>query len=341
MELLIDILENEVYLFGLAAASIIGGIIKRENYFVPLYYWINTKLKNKKASLAVVSTISGIFPIEGRCTVSAPIMDSLCRTEHRRKLGVLDYIATHHYYLWSPLEPSVLIFMSVLGISWGTFMQATIIPLAVYLLFLVGVLWLYIDGDDVATPNQTESCDTFGAIITSIILLCGLGMMLTNPIAYPFYYTFPVIAVLLTLMSGTSFASSASFIQWKLIMSIGFIIGLGTYAKTHNGEFVLYLSNGEFDVPLLLAIGTIMAVILGSSSKYAGIGAVIVGMTNITLLPIVVVCEFAGYLVSPTHKCLSISNMYFGTKIAHMVGILGLLILLLVGAAVGTYYWQA
>lgn len=340
MEMLLVILSKEIYLIGLASALIIGGVIKQGNYFNPLYNWINTRLQNKKASLTIVSMLSGIFPVEGRCTVSAPIMDSMCKGEHRRRLGILDYIATHHYYLWSPLEPSVLIFLSVLGISWGTFMQATIIPLIAYLLFMVGVLILYVKLDDVDIAIQETKTDRFGAVVMGVIMLFGFGLMLFDPQMYPFYYTFPVMATLLVLMTGTSITTALSYIRWKLIASIGVIIGIGTYAKTYNAEFASYVSSGDFSTPVLLAIGTLMAVIMGSSSKYAGIGALIVSVTHISLLPLVVVCEFAGYLLSPTHKCLSISNMYFGTKITHMIGIIGLLICVILAAAVGTYYLQ-
>jgi len=341
IDLLLTIAHKEIYLVGLLAAMIIGGVVKTENYFVPLYRWLNNTLRSKKASLVIVSALSGIFPIEGRCTVSAPIMDSLCKSKHREKMGILDYIATHHYYLWSPLEPSVLIFMSVLGISWFTFMQATIIPLIVYLLFMLGIVMFYVKDVDVETPEYDSSPCTKETIGVGAIMFSGLGLMLYDPATYPFYVQFPIIATALIIISNASLKTVLSFIRWKMLGSIGVIIGLGTYAKTYNAEFTSFITNGEFAVPVLLAIGTLMAVIMGSSSKYAGIGALIVSLTNITLLPLVIVFEFAGYLISPTHKCLGISNMYFGTKISHMIGILGLLIACLITAAIGAYYWYA
>lgn len=136
------ILANQIYLLGLLAAFIIGGILRKEGYFASMYDMISTMFNNKKIVLGIMSAVGGIMPVEGRCSVSAPILDSMVKKhpQSRSKLGIVDYISTHHYYLWSPVEPSVMIFMTALGISWLTFLQATAIPLAIYIAFLVGML---------------------------------------------------------------------------------------------------------------------------------------------------------------------------------------------------------
>lgn len=340
IDILISILHKEVYLFGLLAAFIIGGILKQEHYLNSFYAFINAKLKNKKAALAIVSSLCGIFPIEGRCTVSAPFLDGLCGSKNRSKLGIIDYIATHHYYLWSPLEPSVLIFLSVLGITWFSFIQTTALMLGVYILFLILLLVFYVKDEDIHIELTAPTNPKSKKHTTTIVgLLVGcFALMIFQSTMFPFYITFPVLATIMAIMTKTPISTIFSFINWKLLVGIAGIIAMGTVAKTYYVLFSEYIIASDFDIIKLLFVGMGMAIVLGSSSKYAGIGALIVNLTSITFLPVVLACEFVGYLVSPTHKCLGISKMYFGTNTKQFAVTLGLLSVLLILSSLVTYY---
>lgn len=331
------IISKQVYLFGLIGALVLGGILRKEGYFARFYHWVNTKFNSEKAILAIMSAVGGVLPVEGRCSVSAPFLDSIAKQDHegRPKMGLVDYVSTHHYYLWSPIEPSVLIFMSVLGITWATFLQATLLPLLVYVMFMFGLLVFYVKDKDIAfdVPVPVESKNKLGVLV-AISLIGGFIAIL---VGIPFYYVFPVLAIAYTFMSRTTWREVLSFINWKLIFGVGVIIALSVVMKSFYGEFSETIKDSAYTLPVLLTVGTGFAFVMGSSSKYAGIGALMVSQTSLTYLPLVVAFEFIGYLLSPVHKCMLISKLYFSTKIKHMYAALLVLVVGIATSSVGAY----
>ena len=126
------------------AVLVLSNILKSKGYLIPLYNWLLLRVKSKRLLLALISTISGVLPIPGRTIVSASVLDTLATEDSNRKnYGVINYLATHHYYLWSPLEATVLIPLSVLGISYTALfykvlpLLITIIAITLYYIFFV------------------------------------------------------------------------------------------------------------------------------------------------------------------------------------------------------------
>ena len=56
---------------------LISGFVKDKGYLSVVFAWINKKLKNKKAVVAVLSLFGGVLPITGRVAVSAGLLDTI------------------------------------------------------------------------------------------------------------------------------------------------------------------------------------------------------------------------------------------------------------------------
>ncbi len=113
--------KNQEYLIFLAGVMVCSGIIKSNNYFTPIFSWLLDKVKSKKLIVYLISFVSGVLPVSGRVSVSAGILDTLAPKDScksRSKFGIIDYLATHHYYLWSPLEKTIIIPMAVFSMSY-------------------------------------------------------------------------------------------------------------------------------------------------------------------------------------------------------------------------------
>jgi hypothetical protein len=124
---------------------------KKTNVFMPVYTWIALNVKSKRAVVAIISAISGILPIEGRVTVSAGFLDTIAPNDSRRRIyGIIDYLSTHHYYFWSPLEKTVILPMAVLGLSYFDFIFL-VWPLIITSL-IVGIFYIFfvLKEDDIA-----------------------------------------------------------------------------------------------------------------------------------------------------------------------------------------------
>lgn len=335
------LLSSECYLFALISAFIIGNIIKQQGYFLQIYTWVVNGYGNNKIVLFFLSILCGILPIEGRSTISAPLMDSVVNQEHssRQKMGIINYIASHHYYFWSPIEPSVLIFLTALGISWSTFLTYTWPLLSVYLLFFISLLYFYVEPTDLTVQKYDNYrwSKYRQSIFCCVILLLTISITVILEVVYkfesPLKWTLIVPTGFLLIMTKTSFNDAIKLVDWKTIFVVALLIAFGCYIKQY-GDMLQHIIQSEPNTFIMMMIGFVSAFVLGSSSKYAGIGSIIVlAIGNINWLPFVLAVEYSGYLLSPTHKCLSISKLYFNTNTQYLLGILLVLCVLLVTTA--------
>ena len=102
------LLKDISYLWMIFLIMISAGLAKKYKLFAPAFAYVRNTFRSNKFVVVLLSAIGGILPIEGRVTVSAGLLDTVAPKEGhgREKLGIVDYLATHHYYMWSPLEKS-------------------------------------------------------------------------------------------------------------------------------------------------------------------------------------------------------------------------------------------
>lgn len=123
LDILSKLIVGYEFIFIIFAIMIVSGWVKRKGYFLPIYQWLVTKIKSKRGLVFTISTITGVLPIPGRVAISAGFLNTIAPNDNRKKMyGIIDYLSTHHYYFWSPLEKTVLVPMAVLGLSYGQFL---------------------------------------------------------------------------------------------------------------------------------------------------------------------------------------------------------------------------
>lgn len=296
----IEILTNNIhFVFIVMLALVAGGLIKDYGIMNTVFRFIQKNIPSKRIALSLITLLSGILPIPGRTIISAPILDSLTQgvgPNARKKLGILDYVATHHYYLWSPLEKSVLIVLAGLGISYFTLLSYIWIPLVAYIGFTIYLIFNYINEDD-------------------------LNISITKPTSTPF-----------------SFKRIIEYMNYKLIAFVTVVIIAGNLIKLYANDISMFMSGYEnISVLAIVLLGSLFSFFMGSSSKYAGLVVISVGLVGIQYLPIIFIADFIGYLLSPTHKCLIISKEYFNTGIKEFYKILSILSGILIISALLNY----
>lgn len=130
------------YIPYLAAIMVLSAWAKKTGVFMPVYHWLAKNIKSKRAVVAIISALSGILPIEGRVTVSAGFLDTIAPNDNRRKIyGIIDYLSTHHYYFWSPLEKTVILPMAVLGLGYVGFL--TLVWPLIATCFIVALFYIF------------------------------------------------------------------------------------------------------------------------------------------------------------------------------------------------------
>jgi hypothetical protein len=85
-------------------------------------------------------------------------------------------------------------------------------------------------------------------------------------------------------------------------------------------------------------IGFVVSFLMGSSGKFIAVAVLMAQVFGVEYFLWFFAIDFAGYLVSPTHKCVMIGNRYFGTPLGTYYKALGTWgVLLLVTAGIFTF----
>lgn len=291
------LINNQWYVLYLAIIMIVSGYARDLRLFAPVYRFIINRVKSKRAVVALISGITGILPITGRVAVSAGFLDTIAPKEKKKRqiFGIIDYLSTHHYYIWSPIEKSVIIPMAALGIGYWTFFT-TMLPLLVVMFTVIVFYIFYVLQEDQIEIN-TSKFDS------------GQRFFEKNPLTY---------------------------INWMAIFVLAAIIILGNITVLYTNEIKSLVESGVANFALVSALAFAGSLALGSSSRFAAITAICVTVYGIDYLPWFFAIDYAGYMLSPAHKCLAIGKLYFGTRLIDYYKAIGVLCGALIFTAIVT-----
>jgi len=257
-------------------------VAKKNNVFVPVYEFLARNIKSKRAVVALTSAVSGVLPINGRVTVSAGVLDTLApKNKKREKFGIVDYLATHHYYFWSPLEKTVILPIAVLGITYTQFLGRVAPLLIAALIFIMFYIFSVLKEED--------------------------------------------IELSITRKKTSVEEDKQQFVSYaKTLAVVALIIVLGNVISKYSDFIVSFVEATRQDGLLIVALitGFLGSLALGSSSKFGGFTAIAVSIFGIEYLPLFFAVDYAGYILSPIHKCLAIGKSYFGTPIKKYYSVL-------------------
>lgn len=309
----------------------IAGLIKEHNLFASAYAYIQKVFKSKRVIVALMSAFTGILPIPGRVTVSAGILDTLAPPKGekgREKFGIIDYLSTHHYYVWSPLEKTVIVPMAALGIGYGAVLLE-LLPLLVVSLGLVFAYIYYAVKEDDIQLNTSKEHFKVSTIIRNVIpFLVAIGVAIAGIHPAIVFGMLTLYYMILTLT--WDFKKLVSFIDWKLLAWVAVIIAVANITRENTDAVKAYLESGPFDINTTLGFISISAVSLGSaflfgsSGRFAAITTILTLVYGVEYFVWFFALDFIGYLISPMHKCMAIGKLYFDTPWSKYFSALGI-----------------
>lgn len=282
---MIQLLDGIWFVFFVIGIMALTSLVNARGYFIPFYNFLERKIKSKRLLVAIVSAVAGVLPIPGRTIVSAGALDTLAPDDSRRKnYGLINYLSTHHYYLWSPLEATVLIPLSVLGISYFQFLSIVSPLLVTLLLITLYYIFFVLKESDVVIGKMQHKQQDFKLIKS---------------------------------------------IKWDVVVFVAVVIVAGNAIKMYSDSMLEFMMNYSTSLFFAGAIAFVSSFILGSSSKFAGITTLLVSIFGLNYLPLLFSLGYAGYLISPTHKCLVITKTYFGLDMSFYKALLAISIALI------------
>ena len=310
MEILIKGQEFLVYLIFI---MFVTGILKERGYLMDIFSLLEQKVKSKKMVVFLVSLFGGILPIPGRVALSASMLNSIAPVDNkkRKKFGIIDYLATHHYYLWSPLEKTVIIPMAVLGLTYVQFMSY-IWPLLLISGLYISYYILSLNDDEVDIEVKDGPIDWKNIYLVVIPFLVTIMMCVFFT---KYYFGFFTGFTLWLVYYSKSWGKLMGYINWELIWIVALVIILGNLVGSYYSQIETLIK--EYSTPsnilIVSVLGFVASFLLGSSAKYAGIVSLLTSVFGMQYFVLFFTLEYSAYLISPSHKCLPIGQKYFHT----------------------------
>jgi hypothetical protein len=338
MEILMSVWEKVLFLPYIIGIMIVGGLVKQYSVLNEVFVALRKTFKSNRLVVAATALAGGILPIEGRVVMSAPLLDSIAsdKVQSRSKFGIVDYLSTHHYYWWSPLEKTVVLPMAALGMSYTTFMSHAIVPLAIVLAFAGVYIFKYVKETDVEIVEETRSfswqrlAKGWGPIIATMWFLVCYG---DPDMPYLFSLWFGGLAAYYSFICNDW--KWGRYIKWKFAGFAALVLALAAVFGELKAPVMEYLkitsAQGSAALVAVSVVGFLASFAMGSSGKYAGMATLLAKAYGPAYLTWFLCIEYAGYIISPMHKCLLIGQQYFGTPIITYYKVLGMLIACLVG----------
>jgi hypothetical protein len=305
------LLDNQQYLILLAAVMALSFAAKKSQIFMPFYAWIATTVKSKRAVVALISLFSGVLPISGRVAVSAGALDTIAPEDHkkRKNYGIIDYLSTHHFYFWSPLEATVLLPMAALSISYWELLGKTWPLLATAAIVILFYIFKVLKEDDIeinipGKPLKKKDKETWQ-------------------------------------IEADSKRDRKQLIDYaRVLVFTAIVIVFSNIIKANINTINAWLEEAHKNNLLILVAftGFLASFSLGSSSKFAGFVVLSVGVFGIETLPLFFAVDYAGYMLSPAHKCLVVGKSYFRTPIKDYYKAILALVIPIVLMGITLYY---
>lgn len=331
------LLKNIDYVLMVFFIMIAAGLAKEYNLFAPAYAYIKNTFGSNRFVIVILSAIGGILPIEGRVTVSAGLLDSAVPKcgSGREKMGIVDYLATHHYYLWSPLEKTVIIPIAVFGISYLAWIAMIAPLLVVTLIFIYWYIWQKVREDELLIPEVDFK---ISAVIRGILpMFVAIGAYMAG---VSHIWCFGLLALYyMFLTQQWQGQKLLSYVNWSVILTVAVAIIAGNFFKSYDTEFQNIIRGTLADpktfagMAIITALGFTASFLMGSSGKFVAIAVLMSQVFGTEYFLWFFAVDYVGYLLSPTHKCVLVGNSYFGTPLSTYYRALGTWSALLISTA--------
>jgi len=328
MDFITSVLLKDIsYLWMIFFIMISAGLAKEYQLFAPAFAYVRNTFRSNKFVVVLLSAIGGVLPIEGRVTVSAGLLDTVAPKDGpgREKLGIVDYLATHHYYMWSPLEKTVILPIAAFGLTYTAWLGMIAPLLVISLLFITWYIWYQIHEDEVAiTPGNFK----LSAVLRNTIpMFVAIGSYVAGA---SYILCFGLLALYYIIITQQwNLKKLLSYVKWDVLVVVGAVIVLGNYMKSNSGAFEAIIKGSAIDpttfvgMVIITAIGFIASFLMGSSGKFVAIAVLMAQVFGPQYFLWFFAVDFTAYLLSPTHKCVMVGHKYFNTPLSTYYKALG------------------
>jgi len=275
-----------------------------------------------QVSLAAIPAMFGLLTVPGGALMSAPFNEP-----EADRLGLSPeqktYINVWFRHLWywaSPLSPVLILAASLAGFTLTEYLRAQLPILAVVLAigFIVGGTFIRDGGVGRGRTGGLGSVARGLAPIITAIILSLVGV----PVWFALVPAIALVFLLKGVQPSDAVEITKSGVRWDLAAAAVSMFFFRFVVASSSSVVILFDAVTGLGVPLI-AILVVIPLLAGSISgtPTMGLGMILplllplLGDYGVYVVGIIYVGLIAGYLASPIHLCLILTNSYYKSEL--------------------------
>jgi integral membrane protein (TIGR00529 family) len=306
---------------AVALITILGYSLKETSLMTELIEGLRGVLP-ARVLLATIPAMFGLLTMPGGALMSAPFNEPEAdrlglKPEQKTYLNVW---FRHLWYWASPLSPVPILAASMAGFTLNGFLAAQLPILVVTLVlgFLVSSVFVKDGGrHDHGAKGLPEVARGLAPIVSAVILsAAGVPIWMALALAVA------LVFIIRKIRPGKALEMVQSGVRWDLAAAVVSMLFFRFVVESSSSVKSLFESATGLGVPLI-AILIVVPLLVGSISgtPTMGVGMIfplllpLLGDYNVYVVSIVYAGIIGGYLASPMHLCLILTNSYYKSEL--------------------------
>jgi integral membrane protein (TIGR00529 family) len=306
---------------AVALITVLGYSLKETSLMTELIEGLRGVLP-ARILLATIPAVFGLLTMPGGALMSAPFNEP-----EADRLGLKPEQKTYmniwfrHLWYWaSPLSPVPILASSLAGFTLNGFLAAQLPILVVTLMlgFLVSSVFVKDGGrHDHGAKGLPEVARGLAPIVLAVFL-SAVGI----PIWIALALAVALVFIIRKIPPGKALEMVQSGVRWDLAAAVVSMLFFRFVVESSGSVGALFESATGLGVPLI-AILIVVPLLVGSISgtPTMGVGMIfplllpLMGDYNVYVVSIVYAGIIGGYLASPMHLCLMLTNSYYKSEL--------------------------
>jgi integral membrane protein (TIGR00529 family) len=309
---------------AVALITVLGYGLKETGLMSELIEGLRSVLPSR-VLLALIPATFGLLSMPGGALMSAPFNEPEAdrlglRPEHKTYINVW---FRHLWYWASPISPVPILAASLAGISLNDFLAVQLPMFAVTLAlgFAVSMYFIRDDGNSGRGAKGVSDAVKGLAPIIVTILLSAVGV----PVWAALIVGVSMVYAVGRVPASAAFRMARDGVRWDIVASVVSMLFFRHVVAVSGSVDALFEAVLGLGVPLM-AILVIPPILVGtiSGTPTMGIGIVfplllpLIGAGGAHLISIAYAGVIAGYLASPMHLCLVLTNSYYKSELGRV-----------------------
>jgi hypothetical protein len=304
--------------------TVLGYSLKETSLMTELIEGLRGMLPSR-VLLALIPAMFGLLSMPGGALMSAPFNEPEAdrlglRPEHKTYLNVW---FRHLWYWASPISPVPILASSLASLTLNGFLavQLPLFAVTMAIGFVVSSLFVKADGNVGHGPRGYADVAKGLAPILATVILSATGVLVWTALVVGIIIVYAIKRVPV----GNALRMVRDGARWDVATAAVSMLFFRHVVAASGSVGSLFEAVTELGVPLIVVL-VVLPLLVGtiSGTPTMGIGIVfplllpLCGTAGVHLVSVVYAGVIAGYLASPMHLCLVLTNSYYKSELGRV-----------------------